>query len=176
MKKILIAAIAALAVPASAVASDAAPTAKEAAKASCKTQRAQMGDKTFKATYGANAFGKCISAAAKVEKAIQAEARSDCKAEQADPNFAAAHGGKTFAQTYGTGKAGKNAYGKCVSSKAKAASKAVTKNKVNAAKTCKAQKSGDPSGFATQWGTAKNAFGKCVSTTAKAKNDEATTS
>ena len=170
MKKILIAAIAALAVPASAIAADA-PTAKEAAKASCKTQRSEMGLKTFRLTYGANAFGKCISAAAKTEKAVKAKAQSDCKTEQDDPNFAAANGGKTFTQTYGTGKTGNNAYGKCVSSKAKAASKAETKNKVNAAKTCKAQKSGDPTGFAGDWGTGKNAFGKCVSATAKAKND-----
>ncbi len=171
MKKILIAAIAALAIPASAVAADATPTAKEAAKTSCKTQRADMGLKTFRLTYGANAFGKCISTAAKAEKAIKAEAKSDCKTEQDDPNFAAANGGKTFAQTYGTGKTGRNAYGKCVSSKAKTASKAETQNKVNAAKTCKTQKSTDPAGFTAQWGSAKNAFGKCVSATAKAKND-----
>ncbi len=55
-------------------------------------------------------------------------AAKECKAEQADPNFAASHDGKTFDEFYGTNGnpkketsgTGKNAFGKCVSSKAKA--------------------------------------------------------
>jgi len=46
-------------------------------------------------------------------------AKQQCKAERADPGFAAAHQGKTFEQFYGTNKNGKNAHGKCVSNKAK---------------------------------------------------------
>jgi len=36
-------------------------------------------------------------------------------------HFAAAHGGKSFTDFYGTNKNKKNAFGKCVSGKAKAA-------------------------------------------------------
>jgi hypothetical protein len=170
MKKTLIAAFAALAIPATALAADdttTTPTPKQAAKASCHAQRDQMGKTLFHQTYGNNGLGKCISAAAKAEKANQTEAKSACQTEQADANFAAGHGGKTFAQTYGTGKNGKNAYGKCVSSKAKAASKADVKAIVNAAKTCKQMKKDSPADF-----TKKNAFGKCVSAQSKAKNDD----
>ncbi|TMK39806.1 MAG: hypothetical protein E6G56_09185 [Actinobacteria bacterium] len=43
-----------------------------------------------------------------------------CRAEQADPSFADSHGGKSFAQFYGTNHNLANAFGKCVSSKAQA--------------------------------------------------------
>ena len=77
------------------------------------------------------AFGKCVSGKAKddlsEDNADKVNAAKECKAEQADPNFAASHEGKTFDEFYGTntpnpkGKGGgKNAFGKCVSGKAKA--------------------------------------------------------
>ena len=69
-------------------------------------------------------FGKCVSQKAKtstaVEQAAVQNAAKKCKAERADPNFAAGHGGKTFAQFYGTNGNLRNAFGKCVSSLAKA--------------------------------------------------------
>src|SRR5665647_193777 len=91
----------------------------------CKGQRTQMGTPTFKATYGTNkngknALGKCISKAIRDQATDQGTARSQCKTEQGDPTFAASHGGKTFAQFYGTNKNGKNALGTCVSTKARA--------------------------------------------------------
>ena len=68
----------------------------------------------------------------------------------------------------------KNAFGKCVSEKAKAKKaaadkedKAQGKDRVNAAQTCKAAKQDDADKFATDFGAKKNAFGKCVSKTAK---------
>jgi hypothetical protein len=71
----------------------------------------------------------------------------------------------------------KNAYGKCVSSKTKEntteTAKAEQQAHKNAAKTCKAQQSSDPTGFAAQWGTKKNAYGKCVSATAKKQEQQA---
>ena len=146
-----------------------------AASAACKAERAKMGTALFKQTYGtnknrSNAFGKCVSKHNKTEKANQNSAAKACKAEQADPNFAAAHGGKTFDQFYGTGKKGKNAYGKCVSGKAKAESDADVKTNVNAAKSCKALRKNDNATFVSKYGTKRNAFGKCVSATAKAKS------
>ena len=55
-----------------------------------------------------------------------------------------------------------NAYGKCVSSKAKAASQAHTQAIVSAAKSCKADRAANKAAFATTYGTKANAFGKCV--------------
>ncbi len=146
-----------------------------AASAACKAERAKMGTALFKQTYGtnkkrSNAFGKCVSKHTKTETANQNSAAKACKAEQADPNFAAAHGGKTFAQFYGTGKKGANAYGKCVSGKSKAESDADVKANVNAAKTCKALRKNDNATFVSKYGSKRNAFGKCVSATAKAKS------
>src|SRR5215217_4429163 len=166
MKTTLIAAIAALAIPASALAADettTTPSARDAAMTACKTQRAAIGKAAFKLLYGANGYGKCVNATVKTEKANIAEAKSDCKAEQAmtDEQFAASaedRADKTFTTYYGTNKTGKNAYGKCVSGKAKAASKEDTKTKINAAKTCKQMRKDNPEDF-----TAKNSFGKCVS-------------
>ena len=43
-----------------------------------------------------------------------------CTAERADANFPAGHDNKTFAQYYGTNDGQNNAFGKCVSAKAKA--------------------------------------------------------
>ena len=51
-----------------------------------------------------------------------------------------AHDGKTFAQFYGTGKHGNNAFGKCVSSKAKALTDEQQQATIAAAKTCKAER------------------------------------
>jgi hypothetical protein len=69
-----------------------------------------------------------------------------------------------------------NAFGKCVSSKTKENRTETAKSQdqahTNAAKTCKTQRSSDPSGFATQWGSNKNAYGKCVSATARAQEQQ----
>jgi hypothetical protein len=71
-----------------------------------------------------------------------------------------------FKQAYGTNRNKANAFGKCVSGKAKAAHAAVQ----NAAQQCAAEQSADPAAFATKYGTNgkgkgadKNAMGKCVS-------------
>jgi hypothetical protein len=73
-------------------------------------------------------LGKCVSEKAKQSKQAEDDqdanevaafknAAKQCQAESADPNFAAGHGGKTFAEFYGTNKNRRNAFGKCVSSK-----------------------------------------------------------
>ena len=77
--------------------------------------------------------------------------------------------GTSFATTYGTNASKSNAFGKCVSSHAKAAQNAVN----NASKSCKAQladanfaASHDNKSFAQFYGgskNGKNAMGKCVS-------------
>lgn len=176
MKKLLLGlTLASLAVPAAASAQDYNLPPSNAASAACKAERAQMGTALFKQTYGtnknrSNAFGKCVSKHVKTEKANQDSAAKACRAEQADPNFAAAHDGKTFQQYYGTGKNGKNAFGKCVSGKAKAESNADVKTNVNAAKTCKKMRKEENAKFVALYGSKRNALGKCVSATAKAKS------
>ena len=100
------------------------PTWKNASKA-CKAQRAAMGDAAFKALYGtnankSNAHGKCVSAMNKAKsngngsaahRAALSAAKA-CKTERAaDP--------AAFRAKYGTNANKSNAFGKCVSSKAK---------------------------------------------------------
>ena len=47
-------------------------------------------------------FGACVAKQNTQQDAGATNAAKACNAEQADPNFAAGHGGKTFAQFYGT--------------------------------------------------------------------------
>lgn len=147
------------------------------AQQQCRSERAQMGRVIFGQTYGtnanrANAFGKCVSKRAHATVADQEEAKSnaaiDCKAERnADP--------AAFKTKYGTGNHGANAFGKCVSQKARAksaaAAQANVEANVQAAKTCKTERAADPAAFRAKYGTnanGRNAFGKCVSQKAHA--------
>ena len=169
MRKLILAGALALVIaPASASAADA-PSAEALAKASCKTQKAEMGVKVFKQTYNAKGVGKAVKACAGVTEDTAADALKNaakqCKAERdADA--------ETFATTYGTSANGKNAYGKCVSGKAKDKVDEETDDTVAAAATCKAMKKDDATKFESTYGPKKNAFGKCVSATAKAQDDE----
>jgi len=171
MKTLLISAVAALlAIPALAAAGDYTLPPSNAASAACKAERASN-PALFKQTYGtnknkSNALGKCISKHTKTETANQNNAAKECRAEQADTTFATTHG-KTFDEFYATNKKGSNAFGKCVSSKAKAKSNADVKADVKAMKSCKADRKADADQFRADWGGKRNAFGKCVSATAK---------
>ncbi len=168
----LLAVIAALVAPVAAFA-NAAPTTATAANSLCKATQAAMGAKLFSKTYGANAFGKCVSKSAAAAQQVVSNAAKTCKAQQADASFAAAHGGKTFNQFYGTTSKGKsadaNAYGKCVSQAVSASVAAHVKVTVAAAKTCKAALKANAADFATKYGKTSNAFGKCVAATAATK-------
>jgi hypothetical protein len=156
---------------------------KSNASKQCKTMRAGQTKAQFASTVTAltksskvtenNAFGKCVSFFAKQDAKQDSEAKSsansECKAEQAASDAA---GTKAFETKYGTNKNGKNAFGKCVSSKAKeqkdeadAEDQKEAKAVANAAKECKKP------GATAAFGTGKNAFGKCVSAKSKAKND-----
>jgi hypothetical protein len=170
-------ALAMMAVPA--FAADSSP-AKADAQNQCRSERTAMGTQTFKDAYGtnknkSNAFGKCVSHRTRQntsdQKTAHSNAAKQCKTEQtADP--------AAFTKKYGTGKSGKNAYGKCVSQTTRAKTKAAEHNQVkaekSAAKTCKTERKADPAAFKAKYGTNKsksNAFGKCVSTTAKAQEN-----
>jgi hypothetical protein len=165
----LLAVIAALIAPVAAFASGA-PTPASTANSLCKATQTAMGAKLFSQTYGANAFGKCVSKSAATAKAIVSNAAKTCKAQQADPSFAAAHSGMTFDQVYGHAKgksADANAYGKCVSQAVSSSVAAHAKATTAAAKTCKAALKANAVGFAATYGKDKNAFGKCVVATTK---------
>ena len=143
---------------------------RDAAKADCKAERGktEASREAFKANY--DGFADCVGKKAKEEEAENEEAAKnaakDCKAER-DLNAEA------FKTQYGTNKNGKNAFGKCVSSKAsekKAAMDAADAQEIaeikNAVKECKAERDANPTTFKTTYGknkNDKNAFGKCVS-------------
>jgi hypothetical protein len=177
MRKLaILGAVAMLVTPASASAG----TAKSDAQKQCRQERTAMGTQTFRDTYGTNkskknAFGKCVSHRTNQNQAAQASAQKnaskECKAERAaDP--------AAFQTKYGTGDSKKNAFGKCVSQKARAKTKKTEQSQVqaevNAAKQCKDERKADPAAFQQKYGTNKNksnAFGKCVSQKAKAQQD-----
>ena len=176
---------AALVVPAAAFAEEPTTTDHKNAAKECKALLKAAGSKqNLASTLGLtvnknakNAYGKCVSKLAREEaaerKAARSNAAKDCKAEQADQNFAATHDGKTFGQFY-EAKNDSSAYGKCVSTKARAnksESDEADENRTNAAKSCRAEQKADAAKFASDYGTRRNAFGKCVSRKAQAQND-----
>jgi hypothetical protein len=103
----------------------------------------------------------------------QDNAAKQCKAERASL------GEKAFAEKYGTNPNKRNAFGKCVSGKAKKPGDATAKPKdegekqENAARKCRAERAAmGEKAFAEKYGTnpnKRNAFGKCVSKYAKPK-------
>jgi hypothetical protein len=162
MRKLMLGAVMALVLPAAALAQEGTPSPTALATTACKTEKAQMGTKTFKQTYAARSVAKatkaCLAKQGVVAETELKNAAQECKAErEADP--------VAFAD-WGTNENGRNAYGKCVSSKAKAASEEATADRVSAADTCNTLKQ-DAAAFKTAFGEKRNAFGKCVSKTAK---------
>jgi hypothetical protein len=164
---------------------------KRAAIAQCKSERgkSKATRRAFKAKY--HGFSRCIHQNAAEEhaekKTALKNAAKECKAERADADFPAAHDGKTFQQFYGKNKNGKNAFGKCVSTKARAlkakedeADDQDVAAFKNAAKECQAESddpdfagSHDGKSFSDFYGTNhnhRNAFGKCVSSKAGAEH------
>jgi hypothetical protein len=81
-----------------------------------------------------------------------------------------------FKEKYGTNKNKSNAFGKCVSQKAKEHENGDDNdgdNRDNAAELCRAERSKDAAAFKEKYGTnhnKANAFGKCVSKTAHSLN------
>src|SRR5438046_619560 len=148
------------------VAAFATPTPAQQAAKDCAALRAKMGVSPFVQAFASpgtsNAFGKCVSKFAQVERANLSSANTLCAAEQADPNFAANHGGKTFAQVYGTNTDLSNAFGNCVAQKLQAATTKMQASLTSASKTCRAMRSSDPAGFRSKYGSRSNAFAKCV--------------
>jgi len=165
--------LAALALPAAAAAKPNPDRAdKRAAVAQCKSERGktEATRKAFKAKY--HSMRRCVrqkgAEEAAEREAAQKNAAKECKAERS------AIGAEAFAEKYGTNDNDKNAFGKCVSAKAKAKKaemdaaddKAATEFR-NAAKECDSErKAMGEEAFAEKYATndnGRNAFGKCVS-------------
>jgi hypothetical protein len=171
-KFMILLSLVALAAPVAAFA-DAPPSPAQTANAMCAAAKTAMGA-SFATTYGtnaskANAFGKCVSSHAKAAKNAVTNASASCKAQQADANFASAHGGQTFAQVYGGSKNGNNAMGKCVSQAVQSTVAAQAKASKAALKSCKAAMKADKTAFATTYGSGKDALGKCVAAKSSTK-------
>ena len=166
----------ALVVFAAPVGTAAAKTSKADKREAQKECRALRGDtdatrEAFKAQW--RNFGKCVSTKAheaKAErKAAHRNAARDCREERGDTEASIA----AFREKYGTNANKKNAFGKCVSQKAKAERQEQDQKDAeqaedvkNAAQECDAERSADSKAFADKYGTnhnKKNAFGKCVS-------------
>ena len=177
----------ALAVPAGAIAKVHPDNAdKRAAKAECKTLRgsSDLTREAFRTQF--RSFAACVRKTAveeaQEEQTAHSNAAKECKAERtANPEL--------FATTYGTNGNKRNAFGKCVSKKAKAKEHAADEQDAedaadfqNAAKECDDER-GDTeetrTAFAEKYGTNendRNAFGKCVSSTVRENNEEPTES
>jgi hypothetical protein len=145
-----------LVVPAAAMAAPTKADSKAASK-ECHELRAAMGKENFKNEY--DTFGKCVSKKSKEEaaerKAARRQARAECEAQGLKGKQRAA----------------------CIKEQTKAnkaEADAQDRERVNAAKACRAEQS-DAAAFAAAYGTGKNAFGKCVSKKAQAQNDEPAT-
>jgi hypothetical protein len=136
----------------------AAPTPSQLATQMCRQIRSQDSKQTFRQTY--HSFAGCLKQQKPQANQDLTNAAKSCKAERtADPDAFKAKYGTNAGNTKG---AGANAFGKCVSTIAKQKAKNDVSDSVAAAKTCKALKSSDPTGFQTAYGTGRNAFGKCV--------------
>ena len=87
MRKLILTALLALAVPAGALAADQAPSPDDCAKAACKSEKAKMGTKTFTATYAASGASRATEACVAKRDGRAAtdlkNAAKACKAERA---------------------------------------------------------------------------------------------
>jgi hypothetical protein len=182
----------ALALPASAQARDStSPADRQNAAQECRFERGTSAAtrEAFALKYGtsdsrANAFGTCVSKAAREESAQRAKAETGapqaCRTEQGTTEASTA----AFALKYGTNGKGKNAFGKCVSAKARELKQQADGQdrtdataRKSAAKQCNDERgitAASRAAFTDKYGTGskgRNAFGKCVSKLAKTLDD-----
>lgn len=144
------------------------PSGNHVAAKQCQAEK-QADRAAFEATYGAKrTMRECKRANREEGEETAQNAAQECRAErEADPD--------AFAETYGTNENGRNAFGKCVSSKVREEAEEDAERFDNAAAQCRAEREADPDAFAETYGTnanRRNAFGKCVSRTAREMEDE----
>jgi len=186
MRKLMILAgvLGALATPVTAQATE---TDNQNAAKECRFERGATAPtrEAFAVKYGtnankANAFGKCVSRAAREERVQRAQAKANAPQACTTERGTTAESKAAFELKYGTNGNRKNAFGKCVSAKAgelkrqadaKDHDDAVARK--SAAKSCNAERGttdASRKAFKAKYGTnanKANAFGKCVSKIAK---------
>ena len=118
-KLLLIAGLAAVVFPASALAGPAIKVDRMNAAQTCRILQERLGEDVFRQTYGtnetrSNAFGVCVSRTTREEHQNRHNAARECAAERAQL------GVEAFRSKYGTNENDRNAFGKCVSTLAKA--------------------------------------------------------
>jgi hypothetical protein len=173
---IIAGALALLAAPATAAGAKPAKADKREAQKECRAERGTT-DATreaFRVKYGN--FGGCVSQKAREAKAERKQARTnaarECREERGDTDASR----EAFRQKYGTNANKSNAFGKCVSQKAKAkraeqdaADAEAAEERKNAAEECdeeRGETAQSRKAFEDKYGTnanKRNAFGKCVS-------------
>jgi hypothetical protein len=152
---------------------------KRAAQAECKALRGQTAatHEAFRALQ--KSFVACVKAKSAEEATEEQNAHSnaakECKTERSADVEA-------FNEKYGTTANKRNAFGKCVSQKAKAKEAAADAEdkqdaaaQKNAAKECATERDADAAAFREKYGTnanKRNAFGKCVSQKARESETE----
>lgn len=164
----LVVAVAGLSLLAAPQAFAAAPKAKTLAQNACQKERTVLGKTLFRATYGKTPMRTCrAETRAEAREALE-NAAHECMAErQADP--------AAFAEKYGTNPNKRNAFGKCVSKKARGELNEDLAETKNAAKECMAERRADPAAFAETYGTntnKRNAFGTCVASKKAGADDD----
>jgi hypothetical protein len=177
VKRLLIiaSAIAVLAAPATAAAKPSGADRREAQK-ECRAERGTT-DATreaFQAKY--RNFGGCVSQKAREAKAERAQARANAAHECRDERGDTDESREAFRAKYGTNANKRNAFGKCVSQKAKAEraeedaeDAEEAEERKNAAEECddeRGETQESRKAFEEKYGTnanKRNAFGKCVS-------------
>ena len=143
---------------------------KQNAAKECRAERGTTSStrEAFAEKYGtnenkSNAFGKCVSGKTREEHrerhAAKRSASKDCRAERGTTPESR----KAFADKYGTNKNKRNAFGKCVSGKARAAKREMDREdredrvaQRNAAKECADERGTTPESrkaFADKYGT-----------------------
>jgi hypothetical protein len=193
MKRIvlMLVALGALAIPASASAEVSPSDFKNAAKY-CKALRASQDVQTFRAAFGGkkNAYGKCVSRTAKARHLALRRAVAECKAELNTIPPATSSGseralgrGPEGAKPNGERPNGENkarqlerqALRRCVHAKLKKVVEQKLDDLVAAVKACREERSKDVAAFRDHYGTNandRNAFGKCVSQHVRADNEK----
>jgi hypothetical protein len=152
---------------------------KRAAQAECKTLRGKTAatHEAFRALQ--RSFVACVKAKsadeAKEEQSAHTNASRECRTERDADRTA-------FNEKYGTNGNKRNAFGKCVSQKAKAKEAAAdaedkqdAAEQKSAAKECATERDADADAFKEKYGTnanKRNAFGKCVSQTVREDDSE----
>jgi Tfp pilus assembly protein PilV len=190
---IFVGVLGAVALPAAAQAgTTTSPADRQNAAQECRFERGTTAAtrEAFTLKYGtndskANAFGKCVSKTAREERTQRATAKTGapqaCKTEQGTTTESKA----AFALKYGTNGKGKNAFGKCVSAKARELKQQADDQdrkdaiaRKSAAKQCDEERGTTPAtrdAFARKYGSGakhRNALGKCVSKLAKTLRDD----